>query len=258
MDAVEDYARDWSKREKVEPDTLSEWIKSIRSLIQIRIKKLAGSMSTKGSNVLKNPDVKKTLSTLHDKYVVVPADKASNNIVFVCKKYYIECLIKELGLNNSTCNPTYTRSTLTKEEILENHKSVLLSFGINTKTHDESLPSLYWIPKLHKNPYKERYIAGSSKCSTKPLSKILTSILTTVKESLQKYCDEVYSTTGVNQMWILKNSKDLLQTLQSQSLKFCNNIKTFDFSTLYTTIPHAKLKDRIHSLINQCFFYKKL
>ena len=165
-DAVEDYARDWSKREKVEPDTLSEWIKSIRSLIQIRIKKLAGSMSTKGSNVLKNPDVKKTLSTLHDKYVVIPADKASNNIVFVCKNYYIECLIKELGLNNSTCNPTYTRSTLTKEEILENHKSVLPSFGINIKKEDESLPSLYWIPKLHKIPYKERYIAGSSKCST--------------------------------------------------------------------------------------------
>ena len=146
-------------------------------------------MSTKGSNVLKNPEVTKTLSTLHNKYVVVPADKASNNIVCVCKNYYIECLIKELGLNNSTCNRTYTRSTLTKEEILDNHKSVLLSFGINIKKEDESLPSLYWIPKLHKNPYKERYIAGSSKCSTKPLSKILTSVLTTVKDGLQTYCD---------------------------------------------------------------------
>jgi hypothetical protein len=31
----------------------------------------------------------------------------------------------------------------------------------------EDLPYLYWIPKLHKTPYKERYIAGSSTCSTK-------------------------------------------------------------------------------------------
>ena len=47
-------------------------------------------------------------------------------------------------------------------------------------------------------PYKERYKAGSSKCSTKPLSKILTNILSTVKDGLQKYCDEIYSTNGVN------------------------------------------------------------
>ena len=57
-------------------------------------------------------------------------------------------------------------------------------------------------------------------------------------------------------MWIIKNSKDLLQTLQSQSLKFCTNIKIFNFSTLYATIPHAKLKNRIQSLIKQCFFHK--
>ena len=35
-----------------------------------------------------------------------------------------------------------------------------------------------------------------------------------------------------------------------------NSIKTFDFSTLYTTIPHQKLKTRLKSLIKQCFFYK--
>jgi hypothetical protein len=34
----------------------------------------------------------------------------------------------------------------------------------------EDLPYLYWMPKLHKTPYKERYIAGSSTCSTTELS----------------------------------------------------------------------------------------
>ena len=34
------------------------------------------------SNPFKNPEVVDALSSLHDKYVVVPADKASNNIVF--------------------------------------------------------------------------------------------------------------------------------------------------------------------------------
>jgi hypothetical protein len=42
MDSVEDYARQWAKCEKENLDTLSEWVKSVRSLIHIRIKKLGG------------------------------------------------------------------------------------------------------------------------------------------------------------------------------------------------------------------------
>jgi hypothetical protein len=48
---------------------------------------------------------------------------------------------------------------------------------------------------------------------------------------------------GVNHKWILKNSKDLLEYIQYWSHSSCNSISTFDFSTLYTTIPHSKLKD---------------
>ena len=157
------------------------------------------------------------------KRAVVLADKASNNIVFICKNHCLQCLTTELGINRTTGNPTYSLTSFTKDEILQNHKSVL-SFGINIKENEENLPSLYWIPKLHKTPYRERYIAGSSNCSTKHLSQKLTHILSTVKDGLQKYCDEIYSTSGVNQMWILKNSKDLLLNLLSQSLQFCSNI----------------------------------
>ena len=42
------------------------------------------------------------------KHVVVPADKASNKIVFVCKSHYIDGSIKGLGVDNSLGNPTYT------------------------------------------------------------------------------------------------------------------------------------------------------
>ena len=110
------------------------------------------------------------LFQLQDKYVIVPADKAPNNIVFICKHHYFDCLIKELGIDNTLDNPTYSPTALTKEEILENHKSVFSSFGISVKNEDLELPLLYWLPKLHKCPYKQRYIAGSAKCSTKPLS----------------------------------------------------------------------------------------
>ena len=106
-------------------------------------------MSTRSTSIFKDPNVAKHLSLLHDKYVIVPADKVPNNIVFVCKSHYIDCLIKELGIDNSLGNPTYTPTTHTKEQILDNHRSVVCSFGISTKDEELDLPSLYWIPKLH-------------------------------------------------------------------------------------------------------------
>ena len=144
-------------------------------------------------------------------------------------------------MSTMTGHPTYNLTVISKDGILQNRRSVMLTFGISLPEEDIDVFKLYWIPKLHKNPYKQRYIAGSAKCSTKTLSQILTRILSAVKEGLQKYCDIAYARSVVNQMWILKNSKELLENLKAQSLHSVNSIKSFDFSTLYTTIPHDKL-----------------
>ena len=80
--------------------------------------------------------------------------------------------------------------------------------------------------------------------------------MTTVKDGLKKYCDVIYSRSGINQMWILKNSKELLENFNSNSLASVHSIKTYDFSTLYTTIPHSKLKSRLTELIRNAFRFK--
>ena len=89
MDAVEDYARRWIKREigqDSELESLSDWVITIRSLVQGRIYKLKNYVNSRptGKSVFKDQEAIKCLSSLHDKYVIVPADKASNHIVFVC------------------------------------------------------------------------------------------------------------------------------------------------------------------------------
>ena len=56
-------------------------------------------MSTRSTSIFKDPNVAKHLSLLNDKYVIVSADKAPNNIVFVCKSHYIDCVIKELSIH---------------------------------------------------------------------------------------------------------------------------------------------------------------
>ena len=38
----------------------------------------------------------RNLHELQSKYVLVPADKAANNVIVVCKKYYLEVVMKEI------------------------------------------------------------------------------------------------------------------------------------------------------------------
>ena len=150
----------------------------------------------------------------------------------MCKSHYIDCLIKELGNDNSLGNPIYTPTNLMKEEILDNHRSVLCSFGISTKDEELDLPSLYWIPTLHKCPFKQSYIVGSAKCSTKTFFQILTCILSAVKIGLQSYCDTSYSMGGVNQIWILKNSStyNLDPSSSAIALKHLNSLPLHNYS----------------------------
>ena len=59
-----------------------------------------------------------------------------------------------------------------------------LHFGVKAKETQDKVPTLDWLPKLHKNPYKARFIANSSSCTMTELSKLLTSCLTAVKNML--------------------------------------------------------------------------
>ena len=144
--------------------------------------------------------------------------------------------MEELGMSTITGNPTYNLTAMSKDEILPNYCSVRLTFGISLPEEDIDLPKLYWIPKLHKNPYRQRYILGSAKRSTKPLSQILTRILTAIQEGLQWYCDTVYAKSDDNQMWVLKNSKELLENLKTQSSHSVNRIKSLLFTLLFLMI----------------------
>ena len=57
----------------------------------------------------------------------------------------------------------------------------------------------------------------SSWYTTKPLSILLTKLLTHIKQGLQKYCETAYSRSGINQMWLLKNSKEFIKRKRKRS-----------------------------------------
>ena len=237
-EAVDQYALQWAKREIVELSVLSSWKEMVKGQIEEHISKLKQNFKQPTGKVLQNVDIKACLSDLHDKYVF---NRAPNNIIIIYKRYYIETLIKELGLDNCstpTGNSTYTSCQMSSEDIVNTHDTFMKSLGIELSDDDKRLPFLYWTPKLHKSPVKHRFIAGSSKCTTKQLSSLLTKILTVIKTGLEKYCSIKTSYTGVNNIWILKNSTNLLSSVSHLGVHRATSIQTFDFSILYTSIPH--------------------
>ena len=108
------------------------------------------------------------------------------------------------------------------------------------------------LPKLHKRPYESRFIANSRACTTTELSILVTSCLTAIKNHVIKYCTTVYERNGKNSFWSIKNSGEILNKLKSRGF-LASGLSTYDFSTLYTTLPHNLIKEKLTELIEQTF-----
>ena len=118
-------------------------------------------------------------------------------------------------------------------------------FNNTLQQKDKNLLRIYWIPKLHKTPYRARFIVGSSSCTTTKLSKL-------IKCHCTAYCKAILERTGVNNMWIINNSLNVIHTLEDKQLAI-KKLSGWDFSTLYTSLPHSKLKTQLHDLLERVF-----
>ena len=120
-EALSNYAKDWCKRESTNKEALSSWKRAIFDIIDIRVDfyKTNPSMLPRKPNYNIN-HLKKGIQEFHSKFVLVPADKASNNIIIVWRKYYINTLSAEL-----TSTTTYTRTLFDENSVVLQHTTDL-------------------------------------------------------------------------------------------------------------------------------------
>ena len=96
--ALNDFSNRWCKRESVQCNALKEWKLSIFNIVDKRIK-----FYSHNTNLLPPKPkfsfrhLKQGIQEFHRKYVLVPTDKAANNIVVVCRLHYINTLKQELN-----------------------------------------------------------------------------------------------------------------------------------------------------------------
>lgn len=62
-------------------------------------------------------------------YILVHANKAQNNIDFICKAHQINYILEEPEVNFASCNPYYTHMSLSKEDIFSTSYVSFLQFN---------------------------------------------------------------------------------------------------------------------------------
>ena len=56
--------------------------------------------------------------------------------------------------------------------------------------------------------------------------------------------------------WSIKNSSEVLSKLKDRDFQ-ATSLSTYDFSTLYTTLPHNLVKENLLDLIERTFYKKE-
>ena len=164
-------------------------------------------------------------------------------------------MCKELGIgfNNNpsnndisvTGNNVYSPVNETLDSIFNRHQFLLAEYNQSLDTKDTTIPTFFAIPKLHKNPYKFRFIAGARHSSMKKLSQLLHVILCHFRKHFQNYCRKSSSYDGFSKYWSVLNSQEVINVLHKTEYAQNMEFTVADFSTLYTNLPHDLIKNAI-------------
>ena len=79
----------------------------------------------------------------------------------------------------------------------------------------------------------------------------MTSCLTAAKDMFSSTVKR-YMRFGKNLFWSIKNSGEILDKFKARDFNV-TSLSTYDFSTLYTTLPHHLIKDKLIDLIERTF-----
>ena len=199
------------------------------------------------------------LEALHKCFVVVIIDKTANNLFcfYFQKKYYIPKLLAELVLSNSK-SEICLKATHSIKKVIQVNKSYCTEFDLNITELNETRPFMYWMPKKHETPIGAGCIVAIKNAAQSHFlmqySKFPKSFLMLSKVFMIKS----FFIQAIRNSVLSKIIFPIVTKLSKINInKKTKSISTFDFSALYTTIPHKPLIKAVSEVIN-CFFKSRV
>ena len=246
--ALNNYIKKKSSKTSRPEAMFGEWKSSIMESVK---NKLETFRPYKYNSILSKPEVKEELIQLQDKYVFVPTDKANKNVSIICKKLYVHMLHDEINSN------TYQLATETEEEIILKHEDFLQSHGIKLKNENRKLSFLYGTTKMHKDPVKFRFITSARDSSLQQLSVVVGLCLKGCLKVTKNYSNYSNKFHRRNDFYVIDNNSSVLDFMFENNFITSNkSVTTFDFSTLFTSIPRDQSKYNLTEFVNIIFDFK--
>ena len=256
--SIDQFITSKANKYRVDQDSFKAWGDRVKQIVSNRIRYFVSNKSDvfdKGSSIFSDPEVASYIKNLHKEFIIVVADKASSNFVVICKKFYTLVLIAELGidLQSLSCvgNTTYSFVSEDKMGVIRDTAIKLRdTFNINCGDANRRIPNIFWNPKLHKNPYKPRFIAGARKSISKELEGLMNKGMQVLKANFKRYCASIFRRTGLNFDWSINSSSEFLNKIKSLDIW---SMRVYDFSTLYTNLNLQDVEASLFDLCNLLF-----
>ena len=253
-ESLDSYVCKLANKTPYDEQTFENWKGTVEEKISEKVRELKRRKKPSQTKpVLSDPNVQNYLEGLQCRFVIVPIDKAANNFAFVCRRFYITRLLKEIGIPNGYCE-TYQISHKNKDDITRENSELCERFGLEVSEQNKCLPVMYWLPKMYKSPLDARFIVASSTCSTKPLSSAISNVFKLIIQQVKNFHAKSTFYSRYKKFWVLENSFPVIEKLNTVNKKRnAKCISTFDFKTLYTKIEHQNLLDVLNYIIDIVF-----
>ena len=252
------YINKIGKKFKLPVNIIHEWNTKCSEIIDAKIKS-SSKMYDYTKSAMTDFRVRQELRNLQKKYIIVPVDKAPNNYSFICKKFYMIIMCKELGISfdmngiKVQGNDTYNKDSRDINQIIHAHEKLANAFRIQLDKDDKCIPILHAIPKMHKVPYKFRFIAGARNSSMKNISKLVQRALIFLRRHFRNYCQIAKSRGNIGCYWATDGSIQTVNDMKSIRVQNNTTIFTADFASLFTNLPHDLVLSKVMGLVGKCF-----
>ena len=120
---------------------MTEWKIKVLKKLKINFNRIKANPRKNNFEILKDEKSLKDLEEIHSKFIVVPIDKASNNIAIVCKPFYFRTLLDEIGINQNG-NDTYKILDQTETVLVNMQKRFINATASGLPISSSKLPFL--------------------------------------------------------------------------------------------------------------------
>jgi hypothetical protein len=155
--------------------------------------------------------------------------------------------------------------SMLSELLMHDGKTACENAGLQAQ-RGVSIPNFHMLVKLHKEPLGFRYVAGSPHAPYTPISKALNTVFKALDPAMKSIWDNIAMRVPLVTREHLAGRTGFIINNTAKAAKFAMrfqrprrmrdpklHLSTWDFSNMYTTLPHADLVERISGLFTEIF-----